>query len=219
MIVRKTVAFSRNSSNLFFHILTRCNLRCRHCYINPEQQGKDNVPIKTIKAWLDAFSHESASTNVIFLGGEPTLHPDLHRAIKHARHKGFRSITVDTNGYLFHDILSMVNPQEVDFFSFSLDGATGKTNDEIRGQGSYDTCIKGIRQTVAKGFAASGLVLAATFVAGFLTAALLTGFATLPRGSSPSPPGKNVSIRNRLMVKPAYSSGASPRSRRPSSAI
>ena len=155
MIVRKTVAFSRNSSNLFFHILTRCNLRCRHCYINPEQQGKDNVPIKTIKAWLDAFSHESASTNVIFLGGEPTLHPDLHRAIKHARHKGFRSITVDTNGYLFHDILSMVNPQEVDFFSFSLDGATGKTNDEIRGQGSYDTCIKGIRQTVAKGFAAS----------------------------------------------------------------
>jgi len=155
MIVRKTVAFSKNSANLFFHILTRCNLRCRHCYINPEQQGKDNVPIKTIKAWLDAFSHDSATTNVIFLGGEPTLHPDLHHAIKHARRKGFRSITVDTNGYLFHDILSRVNPQEVDFFSFSLDGATGKTNDEIRGQGSYDTCIKGIRQTVAKGFAAS----------------------------------------------------------------
>ncbi len=155
MIVRKTVAFSKNSSNLFFHILTQCNLSCRHCYINPEQQGKDNLPIKTIKAWLDAFSHDSAATNVIFLGGEPTLHPDLHHAIKHARSKGFRSITVDTNGYLFHDILSKVSPREVDFFSFSLDGATAETNDKIRGQESYDACINGIKKAVAGGFAAS----------------------------------------------------------------
>ena len=155
MIVRKTVAFSKNSSNLFFHILTQCNLRCRHCYINPEQQGKKNVPIKTIKAWLDAFSDDSSTTNVIFLGGEPTLHPDLHHAIKHARRRGFRSITVDTNGYLFHDILSKVSPGQVDFFSFSLDGATRKINDAIRGQGSYDACINGIHQTVARGFAAS----------------------------------------------------------------
>ena len=155
MIVRKTVAFSKNSSNLFFHILTQCNLKCRHCYINPEQQGQDNVPLKTIKAWLDAFSHDSSITNVIFLGGEPTLHPDLHRAIKHARRKGFRSITVDTNGYLFHDILSKVSPGQVDFFSFSLDGATRKNNDAIRGQGSYAACINGIQQAVARGFAAS----------------------------------------------------------------
>jgi MoaA/NifB/PqqE/SkfB family radical SAM enzyme len=155
MTVRKTVAFSKNSSNLFFHILTKCNLRCRHCYINPEQQGKNKVPLKTITAWLDAFSHESATANVIFLGGEPTLHPDLPRAIKYARHQGFRSITVDTNGYLFHDILARVSPQEVDFFSFSLDGASPKTNDRIRGQGSYDVCKEGIQKAVAEGFSAS----------------------------------------------------------------
>lgn len=155
MTARRTVAFSKNSSNLFFHILTQCNLRCRHCYINPEQHGETNVPLKTIKAWLDAFSHDSPTANVIFLGGEPTLHPDLHHAVKYARHQGFSSITVDTNGYLFHDILSRVSPQEVDFFSFSLDGVTRKTNDGIRGEGSYDACINGIQKTVAKGFAAS----------------------------------------------------------------
>jgi Fe-coproporphyrin III synthase len=155
MTVRKTVAFSKNSSNLFFHILTRCNLKCRHCYINPEQQGKNKVPLKTIKAWLDAFSHDSATANVIFLGGEPTLHPDLHHAIKYAHQQGFRSITVDTNGYLFHDILARVRPQEVDFFSFSLDGAIRDTNDRIRGKGSYAICKKGIQKAVDKGFATS----------------------------------------------------------------
>jgi MoaA/NifB/PqqE/SkfB family radical SAM enzyme len=155
MTVRKTVAFSRKSANLFFHILTKCNLRCRHCYINPEQQGEKNLPLKTIKAWLEAFSKDSPTTNVIFLGGEPTLHPDLSHAVKYARGLGFRSITVDTNGYLFHDILSRVSPRDVDFFSFSLDGAARKTNDAIRGDGSYDACIGGIRKAVSKGFAAS----------------------------------------------------------------
>ena len=155
MIVRKTVAFSKSSANLFFHILTKCNLRCRHCYINPEQQGEANVPLKTIRAWLEVFSHDSPAANVIFLGGEPTLHPDLNHAIKYARQLGFRSITVDTNGYLFHDILSKVSSREVDYFSFSLDGATRKTNDGIRGDGSYDACINGIRKAVANGFAAS----------------------------------------------------------------
>ncbi len=155
MTARRTVAFSKNCSNLFFHVLTQCNLRCRHCYINPQQQGEKKLPLATIKAWLDAFSSSSATTNVIFLGGEPTLHPDLPGAIKYAREGGFGSITVDTNGYLFHDILSKVGPQEVDFFSFSLDGATRETNDRIRGDGSYDICQKGIQKAIDKGFAAS----------------------------------------------------------------
>ena len=155
MTVRKTVAFSKKSANLFFHILTKCNLRCRHCYINPKQHGHTDLPLETIKAWLEAFSQDSPTANVIFLGGEPTLHPDLSHAIKHAHKLGFRSITVDTNGYLFHDILSRVSPREVDFFSFSLDGATRKTNDGIRGDGSYDACINGIKKTVAKGYATS----------------------------------------------------------------
>ena len=155
MTARKTVAFSKNSSNLFFHILTQCNLRCRHCYINPQQQGREKLPLDTMKAWLDEFAAISATTNVIFLGGEPTLHPDLPGAIRYASDRGFDSITVDTNGYLFHDILSRVSPRDVDFFSFSLDGATRKTNDLIRGEGSYDICKKGIQKAIESGFAAS----------------------------------------------------------------
>jgi MoaA/NifB/PqqE/SkfB family radical SAM enzyme len=56
MTARRTVAFSKNSSNLFFHILTKCNLRCRHCDINPDQQGGNELPLSTIKAWLAEFA-------------------------------------------------------------------------------------------------------------------------------------------------------------------
>lgn len=153
--MKKTVAFSKDATNVFFHILTQCNLKCKHCYINIEQHGNHVLPIETIEAWLEVFAVKSKTANVIFLGGEPTMHSDLPLAVKKAKATGYSSITVDTNGYLFHDILSKVDPKEVDYFSFSLDGATQKTNDSIRGHGSYEKCIAGIQKTIQAGFTAS----------------------------------------------------------------
>ncbi len=167
-IVKRTVEFKPHSRNLFFHILTACNLRCRHCYINPEQHGTKTLDIATIKKWLRLFSLSGqpstfksvSDTNVIFLGGEPTLHPDLSQAIRDAKGLGYASITVDTNGYLFNDILDRVSPLEVDYFSFSLDGSTKEVNDAIRGQGCYDTCIKGMKEAVSRGFTISSIFTA-----------------------------------------------------------
>lgn len=155
MTRKRTVAFSPRAVNLFFHILTRCNLKCRHCYINPDQHGTATLPLKTIDNWLKVFADLGKPANLILLGGEPTLHPDLAAVVKAARRLQYASITIDTNGYLFHDILDRVTPEEVDYFSFSLDGATPETNDALRGRGSYAACLDGIRRAVAKGFSTS----------------------------------------------------------------
>jgi len=168
---KHTVAFSKESSNLFFHILTKCNLSCTHCYINKDQHGTDTLDTDTIKKWLKIFAdtpvsdknnsaektmvNKAAQTNVIFLGGEPTLHPDLHLAVKEANRIGFKSITIDTNGYLFHNILGKISCDDIDYFSFSLDGATRETNDTIRGEGSYDKVMEGIKKAIAKNFSCS----------------------------------------------------------------
>jgi len=147
-----TVQFKQQAANVFLHVLTRCNLHCRHCYINPEQHGRKRLPLERIERWLAVFASRSPGANLVLLGGEPTLHPDLPRVVRCARRLGFASITTDTKGYLFNDILDQVTPAEVDVFSFSLDGATPATNDRIRGKGSYEICINGIRRARAKGF-------------------------------------------------------------------
>ncbi len=149
---RRTVAFTHQASNVFFHILTQCNLTCSHCYINQEQHGQNMLSSDVIDAWLTVFAKKGHEPNVIFLGGEPTLHPHLYRAVHKAQQLGYRSVTVDTNGYLFHDFLKKVNPDALNYISFSLDGATASTNDAIRGTGSYAQCTKGILAAVAKGF-------------------------------------------------------------------
>jgi MoaA/NifB/PqqE/SkfB family radical SAM enzyme len=134
----RTVAFEKNARNVFFHILTRCNLRCRHCYINPEQHGRNMLPPNRVKAWLKELLHRKGESNLIFIGGEPTLHPDLALLIRTARKIGYASVTVDTNGFFFNRILDKVDPKEVDYFSVGLDGSCKEVNDPIRGKGSYD---------------------------------------------------------------------------------
>lgn len=151
----QTVAFTKNAANIFFHLLTQCNLRCRHCYINPTQHGSGSLDPATVKAWLAELARRHPAANLILLGGEPTLHPDLARIVADARRLRYGSVTIDTNGYLFHDILDRVTPAEVDYFSFSLDGATPERNDAIRGAGSFAACTRGALQARARGFRTS----------------------------------------------------------------
>ena len=148
----RTVAFKEGERNVFFHILTACNLSCRHCYINPPEHGTSSVTRENLEKWLKLFHAPGKETNVIFLGGEPTLHPDLPQAIKFAKQLGYSSVTVDSNGFLFHDFLARTPPADLDFLSFSLDGPTPEVNDPLRGQGVFETCTKNLQAAVAAGF-------------------------------------------------------------------
>lgn len=150
----RTLAFQPGERNIFFHILTACNLSCRHCYINRDQHGSATLPIDTIRDWLALFHRPERPGNLIFLGGEPTLHPDLAAAVHSARDLGYRSITIDTNGFLHHDLLDHITPEDA-VLSFSLDGPEAAVNDPIRGQGVFATCTAGLRKAVAAGFETS----------------------------------------------------------------
>lgn len=147
----RTVAFKRGERNVFLHILTACNLSCRHCYINKGQHGTETLDRLQLEQWLTLFADAGKESNLIVLGGEPTLHPQLPFVVKKAKGLGY-SVTVDTNGYLFHDFLKHVTPKELDYLSFSLDGPDSAINDAIRGAGVFEVCTAGIDRAVQAGF-------------------------------------------------------------------
>lgn len=146
-----TLLFQRRERNVFLHVLTACNLSCPHCYINMEQQGRRQISIETMEAWLRLFHRPDRATNVIFLGGEPTMHRHLARGIRYAKALGYATVTVDTNGYLFHDLLDHIDPGDA-VLSFSLDGPDPAVNDPLRGHGVFDLCVANLERAIARGF-------------------------------------------------------------------
>ncbi len=150
----RTVGFKPGERNIFFHILTACNLSCRHCYINKAQHGTQQLTREQLAQWMALFADPNKRSNMIFLGGEPTLHPDLPFAIQKAKELGF-FVTVDSNGYLFNDLLTRTSPELLDYLSFSLDGPDAGTNDPIRGERVFEVCVGNIKRAVSAGFQVS----------------------------------------------------------------
>jgi len=149
-----TVQFKAGERNIFFHILTACNLSCAFCYINPVHHGRRAVAYTTLMKWLHLFYDPAKVNNLIFLGGEPTLYKHLSHAVQFASQIGYASITIDTNGYCFHNILERVSANEA-VFSFSLDGPTAEINDALRGPGAFDTCLANLKRAIQLGFTTS----------------------------------------------------------------
>ena len=104
-----------------------------------------------MEKWLELFADPDKKSNVIFLGGEPTMHPDLAHGIEKAKELGM-AVTVDSNGYLFNDLLHKTSPDLLDFLSFSLDGPDAEINDPIRGNGVFEVCTTNMRKAVDMGY-------------------------------------------------------------------
>ena len=148
------MGFKPGERNVFLHLLTACNLSCRHCYINVDQHGSQTLSKETALSWLTLFARPQQKSNLILLGGEPTMHPDLAEIIVAAKSMRY-AVTVDSNGFLFHDFLERVTPRDLDFLSFSLDGPDPEINDPIRGSGVFSTCTDNLCRAVDKGFRTS----------------------------------------------------------------
>ncbi|MFI9461275.1 radical SAM protein [Streptomyces xiamenensis] len=74
----------------WLEITGKCQLACEHCYADSGPQGTHGV--MRSRDWRDVIAQLSGqgATTVQFIGGEPTLHPDLPDLVKHALHQGLR---------------------------------------------------------------------------------------------------------------------------------
>lgn len=63
---------------VYVDVVHRCNMECANCYL-PNRTYPD-IPLEDLKNFIDQFS---VRTEFRLIGGEPTLHQDLHLLIKH----------------------------------------------------------------------------------------------------------------------------------------
>jgi AdoMet-dependent heme synthase len=143
---------------LWFQVAgTLCNLTCHHCFIScsPHNHSFGFLSLDRVRAALD----ESVALGVkeyYFTGGEPFLNRDLVPMLELTL--GYGPATVLTNGTALNDewldrlrAAEEASPYSLEF-RVSIDGPDAATNDPIRGAGTFDRAMGGVRRLVAAGF-------------------------------------------------------------------
>lgn len=115
--------------------LTRaCNLPCKHCYISAGRARANELTFEEITGLLDQLKQQGVFC-VVFLGGEPMMHPRFSEIVAYAHDLGF-VISIGTNGtYVTEEIVARL-PREECYVSVSLDGIAYQK--EIRRKSTFE---------------------------------------------------------------------------------
>jgi len=147
----------RSLDTLWFQVAgTLCNLACTHCFIScsPTNQTHAMMRLDQVRGYLD----EAAALGVkeyYFTGGEPFLNPDMEAILAATLAVG--PATVLTNGLLLDPercrrLRALADAADYSLdLRVSLDGFDAATNDPIRGAGTFERVLAGLRNLAAAG--------------------------------------------------------------------
>jgi MoaA/NifB/PqqE/SkfB family radical SAM enzyme len=101
-------------------VTRRCNLSCGYC--TEYDLTSDPIPFEVLKERFQKL-RDLRAWALSFMGGEPTLHPDLLRLVALARTLGFRRRMLTTNGLLLTDaLIDGLNEAGLTDMTVSVDG-------------------------------------------------------------------------------------------------
>jgi MoaA/NifB/PqqE/SkfB family radical SAM enzyme len=135
---------------------TLCNLQCAHCFVSssPTNHSFEMMSLDGVRR-LVAEAESQGVKEYYFTGGEPFLHRDILEMLEAALAVG--PVTVLTNGVLIRPdtavrlrALSDASDYSLDL-RVSLDGLDAAANDRVRGSGTYERILEGIRHLASAG--------------------------------------------------------------------
>lgn len=128
---------------LWLEVTGKCNLQCKHCYAESSPYRRINEGME-LSDWMGALDEgaDLGFRRVQFIGGEPTLHPDLPRMIERARHRGFQDVCVYSNGTHLNSAIKESLLKHQVSLAVSIYGTDGSVHDGVTQRlGSFDkTC-------------------------------------------------------------------------------
>ena len=129
-------------------ITNRCNLSCHHCWPASGPDEQTVVPKSQVLRIIDDVA-ALGTENIVITGGEPLTHPDWFELLAFACSRpGVGEVRLQTNATpitpVHVEALLSLKDQGL-FIQTSLDGATRKTHDRVRGPGSFDRTMEGLR--------------------------------------------------------------------------
>lgn len=107
-------------NGVIWDVTNRCNLNCRHCYVEAEPTKVEEPTTQQAMAVIDQLV-KAKVFRLSFSGGEPLLRRDIFDLIRYAAQ--FFPVELATNGMLIHeDTAAALKSSEIAMVQLSLDG-------------------------------------------------------------------------------------------------
>jgi MoaA/NifB/PqqE/SkfB family radical SAM enzyme len=134
---------------IVIELTNRCNLHCLHCF-EGRHGGRGQLPLAVLDQILN-HARTFGFDDLAFTGGEPTVHSQFAEIIRRIAEAGYQFGMV-SNGWNFRKIYSTLLPFKTYLrgLTFSMDGATERTHDHLRGKGSYMRLLQAMSICVSK---------------------------------------------------------------------
>jgi MoaA/NifB/PqqE/SkfB family radical SAM enzyme len=143
--------------SLTLAITQGCNLACAHCWPeNGAQAAGGPLGVKVLQRTIESFVSLGVK-ELCLTGGEPLTHPGWLEILKFARQQpGLETLRLQTNATLLgeaeaHSLAALDWPRF--FIQISLDGASVRINDAMRGEGSFAAAWRGLNHLTQAGMA------------------------------------------------------------------
>ncbi|MFQ5685263.1 MAG: methyltransferase domain-containing protein [Candidatus Scalindua sp.] len=137
-------------NELWIHTNNSCNLTCSHCLVNSSPNEDKGLSAEAIKRVIDEAVILGTS-RFFFTGGEPFMRKDIFELIDYVCNHKESELIILTNGTLLRgetvERLQKCN-KELLKIQISLDGSRPEINDPLRGKGSFDLIVEGIKEIV-----------------------------------------------------------------------
>ncbi|MBI5050948.1 MAG: radical SAM protein, partial [Nitrospirae bacterium] len=138
---------------LWIYNTLSCNLRCKHCLVSAGKELKDELTAEEIKRVVDE-AVELGAKRFYITGGEPFMKDNIFELIRYITQEKGKELIIQTNATLLDDkkiaLLEKLNTPRL-IIQVSLEGPDAKIHDNLRGKGSFDKAVDGIKRLIGIG--------------------------------------------------------------------
>jgi radical SAM protein with 4Fe4S-binding SPASM domain len=132
-------------------ITSKCNLACKHCRASVLDKTAADLTTEQVLSMLTEIHSLSPHAALAIAGGEPLMRSDIKDIFYHIRDNlDGMSIELLTNATLIDENNIDWLLDTVRGFNISMEGATSKIHDSIRGRGTFQRTVRALKLLVEK---------------------------------------------------------------------
>ncbi len=131
---------------LSYEVTHRCNLKCRHCYIDKKSVNpKKEMNPQDFEIFLSKLDKYNLPLNIQITGGEPLLRKDIWDILEIASFYAKDKWSFNTNGLLINrEIAETIDSYGPSMVAISLDGDK-ESHEFLRGRGTFEKTLNAIK--------------------------------------------------------------------------